>query len=642
MALFIFLALGCMPFVLYAQTDTAVESLLETAAQETDVSPVLDAVDYFTAFPLPLRSATVKELLLIPGFSPSTARAIIRMVQADTVQNYEQIAGSLGLSGEQLQLLRLCTTLAPVAAPVVVAWRVRYRGRFDTPRGITNGSFAGSPLELYQRCTASWQHMEASIATDKDAGEPSVVDFVGGYLRSAFGTSTVLLGDYTVQSGMGSVLGSLFGSRKGGDVLSPTVHSRTSVVPQRSTAEQNFFRGLAFEHSFPVVGPDTLSAAVWFSSVRRAATLDTTGAATALDADGYFRTDAEIARRGILGEQAGGLTVEWQGESLVAGVSALGLRYSRPVHSISQTAFSGTRGILLSLHGIVHRNDITAAAEIARDASGNTGVRAGIEHHAGALRWALSFRTFPLQFRSPYGSSFGEFPRPGNETGFYAGCRWRPSSALAVSLYADIYRTAGPTFTVPVPIRGLDLSAEGRLALSPHTDVLFRIRREDRTDAGTNEFQTVLFRNTRSSLRAEVQHELSDPLRIRFRCEAVQRTFDGFKNKETGMLQFLDIRYRIGRLLTVTSRLAYYHTDSFDTAIWAYEPTVPGAMASPAHYGGGMQWTALLQYRPVRALCLSIAVGITSKNNVETLGSGLMEIDGDTERKFSLQMDMVW
>jgi len=158
----------------------------------------------------------------------------------------------------------------------------------------------------------------------------------------------------------------------------------------------------------------------------------------------------------------------------------------------------------------------------------------------------------------------------------------------------------------------------------------------------SSEAGKLIFQNRRLGMRVEITHDLSDSLRVRFRCEAVHRSFDIAGKAETGLLCFLEARYRLGTLLSAASRIALYNTDSFSSAIWAYEQTVPGAMSSPAHYGGGMRCTALLQYRPTRAVTMSLFVGITAKNNVESLGSGLMEVEGNTERQVSVQVDVRW
>lgn len=621
----------------YAQD---VESVFEAVAQDTEVSPQLDAIDYFALHPLVLRRSTARDLQVLPGFSAATARAVVRMVRADTIHSYEQLAEALALTAEQLQILLLCTTLA-TPADIAVIYRVRLRGRLAPVRGETTNAFTGSALDLQQRVSVSFSDIRFSIATDKDAGEQSLADFVGGYVQSELGNTQLLVGDYTVQCGMGTVVGRAFGTRKGGDVVSPAVYTRTSAEPQRSATEQNFFRGLACTHRWAVGDSASVFTALWLSSVQRSASIDsTTGAAVSVDTDGYFRTEAEQARRGALGEQAAGIAAEWHSRYLAVGMSALALRYSVPVLSSARSAFSGQSGALLSAHVVFENEHYSAVAEVASDAAGTASLRAGFELRKGSVHCALSFRSFPKTFRSPFGSSFGETVQPNNETGLYIGVSWRAAARMRLSFYADIYRTPGPTSLVPVPVRGLDLYSEYQFQLSRSTGITARIRREDKTDAATVGEQRTLASGRRLSLRGEFQYAISNSLSLRARYEAVYYSLVGTASSETGALCFIEIRHSIDTWLQYSARCALYNTDSFNSALWVYEASPPGAMSAPPYYGGGMRWTALLRYKPSAAITVYLRAGITSKSSVESTGSGLMEVQGQTDSQYTVQVDI--
>lgn len=621
------------------------EEVLETIAQESEVSPLLDAIDYFMQQPLLLRRATAKELMLIPGFSSRTARAVLALVNGTPVLTYDDIARELELSPEQTELLRLCTSLEPAGAlsgSPALLYRVRTRQRFNNIRAFDDHLFEGSPFELYQRLSVSAAPVEASVTAEKDAGEVSAADFISGYVRGEIAGTTVLLGDYSLQSGMGSVLWRQFGSRKGSDVLSPATTVVTALAPWRSAIEQNFFRGIAVQRPFALTDSSSVTTSLWYSTQHRAATLDTTaGTATALDADGYFRTQAEAGRRGVLHEQALGGLAEWNGPALTAGVVTLAMRYDRPVQSRASSAFRGSDGILAAVWGAGRVADISVAAEISRDAGGHAGLRFGLDRRDTSLRYALAFRSFPAGFRSPFGYSFGENPHPGNETGLYCGVDLRATARHRLLLYADLYRTSGPTFTVPAPVRGLDIFAEDRIAVSRQVQLVLRLRREDKTDALTTaDGSRVVYRRIRSSLRCDLAHTLSKDVRIRLRCETALVSFDHHKPTETGVLGLVYVRWRLAQTLLLASQFALFSTPSFDSALWAYEPSVQGMMSAPALYGNGMRTVLTAGYSPLPSLTLSLRVALTARNYVDQLGSGPLTIDGNTDRQMLFQADV--
>lgn len=629
--------------LLYAQQESSFEEILESVAQESEVSPVLDAIDYFASHPLVLHTATPKELMLIPGFSSTTARAILRIVKNTSALTYDSLQQALDLSREQMDILRLCTSLANNTQTFFGAYRIRMRQHFPTPLGIANNRFVGSPLDLYQRLVLITPFAKASATLQKDAGELSLADFLSANIHLAFANTDIVLGDYVVQSGMGTLLWQQFGARKGPDVLSPATAITSTIRPYRSSIEQNFFRGIALQREFSVADSSVLTTALWYSTQQRAATLDTAGTAVSLDADGYFRTTTEQQHRNTLGEQAAGGTVEWKNNVLAIGSSLLGLYYSHPIESNAQTAFIGKEGILASVYGTANYGAFQLACEAARDARGALGLRAGLYHNGTPLRYAFAFRTFANNFRSPFGHSFGESSHPTNETGLYAAVEWRMSTAQRLRLYTDIYRTGGPIFSVPTLVRGLDIFAEYNLQLSKATALMLRLHREDKTDALTHSdnIRTV-YQRIRTDVRCDISHTLSHQLQTRFRCQIAHVSFQQQQPEEIGITMVADIHWKTHNSITIASHAALFSTHSFSSALWVYEPSVAGIMSAPALFGEGVRGVFRLAYTPAKPLTLWFHTTVTAKNHVDELGSGVAAIPDNTDYQVQVQIDYTW
>jgi hypothetical protein len=642
---YVFLSLGCVT-ICFAQADKgAVENALEIVSQETDNAPLVDAIEYYTDHPLDLRRITVQDLLFLPGISSVDARRILRLVKKYPNITYSAIADSVGLSENQQSLLERCTTLRS-KSDGRSAWltsRIRNLQVFQQNKGLSNGSFVGSPLALYQRLTGGKGNITAGVTTTKAAGERSLADFYSAFAEYKEKNLRVVAGDYTVEGGLGSILWQPFGSKKGGEVIAPIIQQGSGISPYRSSTEFRFFRGGAAETTISLTDNSSIAATVWYSTINRSATIDSVrGVATSLDASGLFRTKTEISKKDALGEQIIGGIVQWNISSGVSfGASAFSLKYSKPIESSSSTTFLGKSGILSAVYGSYIRQDVQIIGEISRDALGSIGAKAGAEFIDKNFKVAVAARWYDRNFRSPFGYNFGEFTSPSNEIGLYAGWFWRGIAALEITGYCDIYRSIIPRFGLYIPTRGVDVLTELRYKISPASTAILRFRTENKTDASTASDGThaSYFRSV-TSLRGELQHSILSQVRTRVRAEAVVIDFENVQSREVGGVGFAELWWQPNEQLKVGGRLAYYSTESYNSARWTFEPSVPGVLGNPALYGNGVRSFILLNYAPIRQVSLWIHYTVTAKNTITSIGSGTTEIAGNKEQRMMFQMDI--
>lgn len=150
-----------------------------------------------------------------------------------------------------------------------------------------------------------------------------------------------------------------------------------------------------------------------------------------------------------------------------------------------------------------------------------------------------------------------------------------------------------------------------------------------------------VYQRTVTSFRAEVQHEATPEIRTRFRVEAVYCDFERVQPREVGVVSFAEIWWR-SESWKIGARIAYFSTDSYASARWTFEPSVPGVLGNPALYGNGTRSFILLNYKPIPQLSLAANYTVTAKNSVTSLGSGTSEIEGNAEQKFIFQVDVGW
>jgi hypothetical protein len=654
------------------------EQLLEFFAINSGVSPNLDAIEYFALYPINLRTATARDLIGLAAFPQETAENIITFIRSRTSSSlaaitFAQLQTALNLSDIQTLILKVCTRLeekrlvsVDTTLPAFHAW-YRARTRFwavpqrgFTPDATPSQQYQGSALELYQRLTVRYDApscgffpegvYEANITAAKDAGERTITDFLSGYLRAKVGNTHIVAGDFLVESGMGTTLWSIYGNRKSADVLTPTTQQQFRIIPYRSSTEQQYFRGLAAQSLFRLprnAERDSLSLNLkaWYSSQSRAARIDTVlGVATSLNLDGLFRTRSEISLLGGLQERIGGIGAEIADTYWSVGATAFGIFYDKPIVSRSVQVFFGQSGINASVYGSYRWNNLLLSGELSRDAANNIGGRINTEFETQNWHIAASLRTFPTEFRAPFGVNFGENTKPSNEAGLYMGAVWRGIEHFCVTSYLDVYTTHSSTATVPVPVRGVDIFSEATWNISPELTTILRARHETKTDAltqgtGRNR-ERIVFGRGKTSLRLHAQYDVFPEFRLQSRVEGVLINSEQAKPVETGVLGFIGVQWKPLPSIAATMRFVGFRTDSFDSALWQYEQTVAGTLSNPPLYGQGIRAYCLVEADILPIWSLSVRGSLTRRFDVTTLGSGSTLINSNTDAQLLIQTDV--
>jgi hypothetical protein len=83
-----------------------------------------------------------------------------------------------------------------------------------------------------------------------------------------------------------------------------------------------------------------------------------------------------------------------------------------------------------------------------------------------------------------------------------------------------------------------------------------------------------------------------------------------------------------------------FETDSYDSRIYEYEDDLPHAFSNPPLYGRGVRWYLILRYEIFSKVSLATKYSQTIKEGVTTIGSGLDEIEGNTQSLLSMQLDV--
>ncbi|MFP4527360.1 MAG: hypothetical protein ACLFQX_02330 [Candidatus Kapaibacterium sp.] len=639
----IIIAFVCIWFVLPARAGEFDRGILEYLFESEDGMETydyrFDDLEYFLNNPINLKNASVNQIARLPGFGLADASEVHTL--ARSANNLNAIISGAGLSEFQAGLLANCAYIGDPGgyADGGIDVRMRWQDRMNKLRGFDEGKYLGSPLDFYQRFIYTGSKLEAGLLLNKNYGEKSLAEFASGYASAEFGRTRIIAGDYYIESGMGSILWGAFTGRKGAEVYYPALEYGSGIKPFRSTMDFSMFRGLAMEHTYG----DSLRLTLrgWASSAGRSANIDEKrGVATSISRSSYYRTDTEIAKKNALHELITGGNAELASDNFAIGATAFWLDYEYPIESSSSSAFSGKSGMLSSVYGYWMTESSSLGGEIGRDARGNMCWRAGYQNKAEDHRLALSFRSYSPEFRSPYGSNFGEFSYPANEAGFYAGYEYRGIERFRQRIYIDIFRSWQRTYYVPEPVRGVDIFTETEFHPIEKSRLSVRLRWENKSDYWRNlADEKIIYQKDKSSARIEWQQRIGVFLRYRLRAEGKLVFADGNEPDESGLIAFAEAEWRIGDVIELETRMTGFATDSYESAIYQFEYAMQGCMYTVPLYGKGMRALIGAKLNLWEYASISDRFTLTHKPGEMSLGSGYDRIEGPTDRRIIIQID---
>lgn len=626
------------------QQSEILEEYLEQDAEENEASEFFDELEIYLTNPLNLRNTSIRQLSKLPEISVNLASKILRLVKKQNYTSIDKIADTLNLSFKQIRILKLLTTIDDVESKnqkVKIKYRARNKIDFNEAKGFENGKYLGSHLSLYQRFNTEKDNFKIGFLTKKNAGEKSLAEFYSGYFAADFDNLKVLIGDYSLRQGMGNLLWSNYRNSKSSDVISPAMQYRSGFLPYRSSTDYKFFRGAALDYKLYLTDSSNLSFSLSYSKINRSAAIDTAlGIVTSIYTAGYYRTETEIAKKRKLKETCFSSSLQYENKNLSIGATVLNLNYEYPIESKAKTAFSGKEGLLGSLYSMYNSENFSIAFEASRDAKHNLGLKTGSIFKIEDVELSFHYRNFSSEFRSPFGTIFGETYAPSNETGFYTGVKWYVNQKFILSNYFDIWKTHTKTYTLPISQKGIELFSEANYLFGSDFELLARIKYENKTDAITIDKIKSTFQKGKYSFRVELKYQIDELTRLRLRNEDCLITYEDLKANEIGMLFFCDLQRKIFSNLNLYGRLTYFSTDSYDSAIWQYEASPSGYSVSYALYGQGIRAFLGFEYALFNILEFSAKYTILSKNFVESIGSGLDEIQGSSKQQLFFQIDV--
>ncbi len=645
--------------------EQVIESIIEDLEPGTDHAMILEDLEYLAENPLNLNTATRNQLSRLHLLNPLQIEELIGYQdEYGPVYSLYELNALEGFSPRLLKRLAPFVRFGPPKKdPFKFSDQLRF-GKHETilrslgtvqkPRGYKakeDGTipFEGNRARYYARYRfRSGEFLSAGFTAEKDPGEAFFTgsckqgfDFYSAHLsfRISPAIEKIIVGDYSVRSGQGLALWQGFSTGKSALALDISKTGQ-GIRPYTSTGENHFFRGIAAALNFK-----NTRMQLFFSNKKNDANLvfDTPDqpSFSSLQSSGYHRTENEIADKNSVKDWNTGLLITSRFNHLSTGITVLYRRFELPFIRSDQLynrfRFKGKTNFVAATHYYLSKGKFRFFGEGGVSRSKGTAVLQGSAVHLhDQIQVSALFRHFGKTYHALWAAPFANGSSASNETGFYLGTRILPFKFTTLTAYTDFFRSPWVKFTTAAPSKGWETMVRAHFDFPGITEfyVQTKTAQKERKKRPSERYLNINEYSRKSRIHFIMAP--SGPFSLKTRFEHI--FFKG-ETTENGYMAFQDIRYQPekGRL-KLTGRIAWFHTQSYYSRIYAYENDLLYSFSIPAFFGKGWRTYLLVKYKTKNNVELNFKVGNTVIKDAETVGSGYNEISGNKKTTLKIQL----
>ncbi len=647
--------------------ESIIESQLQNLDEETDVGLIIEDLENLAEKPININSTnetelsklyvlddiqinkllkyitdfgpaySIFELNTIDGFSPDLLSKIEPFIWFGPAEKQaEKLSDALKHGRHQLLLRALGTT---------------QKAKGYLPKKDGTIPYEGNKFRYYTRYRfESRDKFSVGITAEKDPGEAffsgsnkSGFDFYSGHLSIKINPviENITIGDFIVRSGQGLVLWQGYSMGKSENILNISKTNR-GVRPFTSVDENLYFRGIA---STLRIGDAKLS--LFCSQKKDDGNLISNNSTslyfTSLQTSGYHRTKSEIADKKVVQDQNAGVIFSLSFSHLKIGATLSYQHFNLPFIRSSQLynryRFNGTENFAGGIDYLFNRGKYQLFGEAAISKSkGKAILQGAVAHLNDQLSFSLLFRHFDKNYNAYWSNTFAEGSATNNETGMYLGTKILPVKFVILSAYSDFYGSKWINYSTAGPSKGWDIFTQANFIFSQNFEFYIRYKNEEKEQKFRQEERYANLPERLQKTRFHIQYKPSENITLKTRFE--HALYKGVE-KEHGFVIFQDFQFSPRKMpINISTRFAWFNTDSYNSRIYAYENDLLYTFSIPAYYGKGFRCYLTLKYKISGKLDFWMKIANTSWNDRETISLGYNKIEGrnKTELKFQLRL----
>lgn len=638
-------------------TEDVLDNLLDDTDEESENSELFDLLEDLIQNPIDINTADINELQRLPGIDPFKANVLIehrnkyglfysinelfsiRDLDTKSIQSILPFVTVSSLNQESQSINDNNINTSSFLDRSKLFIRSRIMNDLQTRNAFLNGRYEGSKLKSYNRMLYNYSNnFQLGFLTEKDPGEKSFTDFASFHLQAKeIGIiKSFIVGDYVLEYGQGLALWSPFGFSKGADAIYPVKKKSRYLRPYTSSLEYRFFRGASTR-----INLGNFDITTFYSYNTFDATIDSiTGEITSFGQTGYHRTANELNRKGAVNSRVIGGVLDYSFLSnQKVGLIVYNTSFDRKLLAKSLYDVEGDNFNYVSYYYDFNFSKINLFGEFSYDGTSVASINGLQFSISNEFVYTTAIRSYPRNYKNLYGFGFSE--RTGkinNEIGIYSGLKWKTNIGV-INLYYDIFKFPYKTSENSLSSEGNELlfNLTSRPFVKVETRLRYKFENKEVSEI-INSNQNIV-RRLKQIIRTEFLYDISSYLRLKWRFEYNHFLIREASIKETGFLMFQDVRYLLQRNLSFYGRIIFFHTDSFNSAVYEFENDLFGVMPNLAMFGRGLRWYLILKYRPVSELTISAKYAETFKPREKFLSSGDNQINNNVDNRLSLQID---
>jgi hypothetical protein len=654
------------------ETDILQQQQLEDAAQKSgedaDLSELEEQRAYYLSHKLDINNSSYEELM---------ESDLMNDLQVQELLLHINLYGKL-MTAEELQTINGfdLVTIRGLLPYIIVKsesdlmrrgfkeiWRngknqvvIRTQSVLEEQKGFSRKSepsdtrYNGDPLKLYARYRFTFSNqISIGITGEKDAGE----QFFKGEQKQGFdfysahfflkdkSIKALAIGDYQLKYGQGLVLWSGLATGKSSDVIN-IKRNAPGIRPYTSVNEFSYLRGGAISYNINKI---TIDAFVSSKKADASTSIDSSADEILIGSfveDGYHRTTSENNKKYSIKTKLAGGNINYRSGQLEAGVTGFYSVFNYPLEAktdlYNQFDISGKEFNNVGVHYSYNFRSFLFFGETAR--SGNNayatlnGIMAALDPKAS---FSLMYRNYSKDFELLYNNAFRESDNA-NERGLYMGVSLIPYKTFTWNSYIDYFTFPWLRYQVDAPSKGVEWLSQLSWAPDKKTIIYIRFKQQDKQENLNGNPIDALSTSRQRNLRLNASYKISPSFSMQSRVE-----FNYIKKEtlplDNGTVFFQDIKYnRLGSPVSIALRYATFDTDDYDTRIYAFENDIPGVFSIPSYYYKGKRAYIMFRYKLMRGIDVWARYGVTVYDNIDVIGSGLDEINGNHKSDLKLQL----
>ncbi|MCU7494330.1 MAG: helix-hairpin-helix domain-containing protein [Ignavibacteria bacterium] len=628
-------------------------NLLEENLTEADESGLSEGLESQPVDPLDLNKATLEDLLRIPFLSYQDAKLILEyrktsgiffspnelyMVKGIPKPLIQNVLPFLFVSSYKVKSTTSSTLKAtPELIPIPdIDFRSRMQSNSLFYKALNSKNYSGSPIRLYNRLKVMHKGVyQLGFILEKDPGEKSFTDFSSFHLsiNSLKPFTTVVFGDYNLESGQGLALWSPYGFLREGSAVSSFHMQERSIRPYLSSDENSFLRGAAISLSL-----SSFSLSAFYSNNFRDANTDTaSGKVVSFYTSGYHRTYTELQKKDKLREVLFGTKMDYTVDDLLT-VGALLYRseFSRSFLEESPLSLSGNSFNMMSLYWKVFLESVFISGEAAyamKKPAFTGSLELILTDNISALVQLRHIESgFPSMHSFFSGSTSGCLRE---ETGVYGGINIKTLSGTIEVFYDQFKKQKAQTI---LPASGHKFGISYSHCPMENLKLKLRYRNGDEEICDLSGSSSALsFRQSRS-YKADIQYNFSAPVFIRFHAGLNRFQAPLSPIVEKGFIIFEETGFS-REMLSLSARIACFKTDSYNSRIFQTEYDTPGNLVSFPLFGQGVKWYINCRFRILSGIQASMKYSETYLSKTKASSPGTYSPEEENS-SFSLQLDV--